>query len=204
MSFAVFFMIGYGLGSIPFGLLLVWVAGGSDLRQIGSGNIGATNVLRSGSKVLAAATLLLDAAKGFSAVWLADCIAPELSYSSDKAMMIAGAGAFIGHCYPVWLRFRGGKGVATMLGVSWAFGWLLGLTFALSWLVTVVVFRISSLGAMVASIATPIAAFFLSYRSWVMLLSALALLLLWRHRDNMRRLIAGSEPRIGAKTSDSQ
>ncbi|WP_338425442.1 glycerol-3-phosphate 1-O-acyltransferase PlsY [Sphingopyxis kveilinensis] len=187
---------GYLLGSIPFGVLLTRAFGAGDLRQIGSGNIGATNVLRTGRKGLAAATLLLDGAKGAAAVLLARHFVPELG---DHAAMIAGAAAMIGHCYPVWLRFRGGKGVATLLGLALALAWPIGLVFAAVWLGTVLLLRISSLGGMLGAVSAPVAAFALGYPIYALGLAGLAVIVLWRHRENIARLRAGTEPRVGAK-----
>src|SRR6478735_4596650 len=144
-------LLGYLIGSIPFGLLLAMAAGKGDIRSIGSGNIGATNVLRTGSKWLAAATLLLDGAKGFVAVWLAWRYLPA-------GAPLAALGAVLGHCFPVWLRFKGGKGVATMLGVCLALAWPIGLAYAAVWLAAMAVTRISSVGGMSAALAAPVAA----------------------------------------------
>ena len=186
---------GYLLGSIPFGVLLTRAFGAGDLRQIGSGNIGATNVLRTGRKGLAAATLLLDGAKGAAAVLLARHFAPEFG---DHAAMIAGAAAMIGHCYPVWLSFRGGKGVATLLGLALALAWPIGLVFAAVWLGTVLLLRISSLGGMFGAVSAPLAALAFGYPVYAIGLAGLAVILLWRHRENIARLRAGTEPRVGA------
>lgn len=186
---------GYLLGSIPFGVLLTRWFGAGDLRQIGSGNIGATNVLRTGRKGLAAATLILDGAKGAVAVLLARHFVPQLG---DHAAMIAGASAMIGHCYPIWLRFRGGKGVATLLGLSLALAWPIGLVFALIWLGSVIIMRISSLGGMLGAISAPIAAALLGHMVFAAGLAGLALIVLRRHRDNIARLRAGTEPRMGS------
>jgi len=188
---------GYLLGSIPFGVLLTRAFGAGDLRQIGSGNIGATNVLRTGRKSLAAATLLLDGAKGAVAVLLARHWPPELG---DHGAMIAGAAAVIGHCYPVWLNFRGGKGVATMLGLALALAWPVGAVFAAVWLGTVLVSRISSLGGMTGAVSAPLAALAFGFPVYAVGLAGLAVLLLWRHRENIARLRAGTEPRVGKKT----
>jgi len=182
--------IGYLFGSIPFGLILARIGGAGDLRSVGSGNIGATNVLRTGRKGLAAATLLLDMGKGAAAVLLARALWP----GSESA---AAAGALIGHCYPVWLRFRGGKGVATLLGVSVALAWPIGLAAALVWLVVFYATRISSLGGMSAALASPIAALALGDLAYAQVLAPLALLVLWLHRENIMRLRAGAEPRVG-------
>ncbi|MGN6595110.1 glycerol-3-phosphate 1-O-acyltransferase PlsY [Sphingopyxis terrae] len=187
---------GYLLGSIPFGVLLTRAFGAGDLRQIGSGNIGATNVLRTGRKELAAATLILDGAKGAVAVLLARLFVPQLG---DHAAMIAGAAAMIGHCYPVWLKFRGGKGVATLLGLALALAWPVGLVFAAVWLGTVLLLRISSLGGMAGAVAAPVAALAFGYPVYAVGLAGLAVIVLWRHRENIARLRAGTEPRVGAK-----
>lgn len=187
---------GYLLGSIPFGVLLTRAFGAGDLRQIGSGNIGATNVLRTGRKGLAAATLILDGAKGAVAVLLARHFVPQLG---DHAAMIAGAAAMIGHCYPVWLKFRGGKGVATLLGLALALAWPVGLAFAAVWLGTVLLLRISSLGGMAGAVAAPVAALAFGYPVYAVGLAGLAVIVLWRHRENIARLRAGTEPRVGAK-----
>ena len=182
--------IGYGLGAIPFGLILARIGGAGDLRAIGAGNIGATNVLRTGRKGLAAATLLLDLAKGAAAV----CLARWLWPGSEGA---AAAGVVIGHCYPVWLRFRGGKGVATLMGVSLALAWPIGLVYALVWLGMLYASRISSLSGMSAAVAAPIAAWALGHGAYAQILAPLALLVVWLHRANIVRLRAGTEPRVG-------
>ena len=187
---------GYLLGSIPFGVILTRAFGAGDLRKVGSGNIGATNVLRTGRKGLAAATLILDGAKGAVAALLAAHFLPQMG---DSAPMLAGAAAFIGHCYPVWLTFRGGKGVATLLGLSFALGWPIGLAFALTWLAAVLATRISSLGGLVGSLAAPITAWAIGAQGFVPGLAALVVLLFWRHRANLARLRAGTEPRIGKR-----
>ena len=183
-------LIGYLLGSIPFGILLTRMAGAGDLRSIGSGNIGATNVLRTGRKGLAAATLLLDLAKGAAAVLLVERLFP-----GDG--MLAAAGALIGHCYPVWLRFRGGKGVATLMGVVLALHWPVGLAYAAVWVGLLATVRISSVAGMAAAIAAPLAAALFGRFDLVLLLLALALIVLWKHGENIERLLAGTEPRIG-------
>ncbi len=183
---------GYLLGSIPFGLLLTRVAGTQDIRSIGSGNIGATNVLRTGRKDLAAATLLLDALKGTAAALLGGLFSPG-------AAIAAALGAFIGHIAPVWLQFRGGKGVATFLGCLFGLYWPAGVLFALIWLIVAKLWRYSSLSALVASLAAPIA-FFVDGRLFEGLaIAAMAALLWWKHRENIRRLLAGTETRIGEK-----
>ena len=184
-------LCGYLLGSIPFGLLLIRMTGGGDLRKTGSGNIGATNVLRSGSKPLAGLTLLLDIGKGYAAVLLGLQI-------SDGLGVLAGLGAFLGHLYPVWLRFKGGKGVATLLGVVAALIPVAGLIFAVTWLGSLAVWRYSSVGGMLAAISVPIAAFVMGEYAMMPMFIGLALLVLWKHRPNIERLIAGEEPKIGA------
>lgn len=186
-------LLGYLFGSVPFGLVLTRLTGAGDLRAIGSGNIGATNVLRTGRKGLAAATLLLDVAKGFLAVWLA----PYLGGDPDMMMHLAALGVFAGHCYPVWLRFRGGKGVATLLGIALAFGWVYLLVFAVIWLGMVILFRFSSLGGISAALALPIAALRQDNALLMFLFAALALLIVWKHRSNIGRLIRREEPRVG-------
>ena len=183
-------LLGYLLGSIPFGVLLTRIAGAGDLRQIGSGNIGATNVLRTGRKGLAAATLLLDAAKGAVAVLLVEWLFPGNA-------ALAAAGAFLGHCYPVWLGFKGGKGVATLMGIVLALYWPLGLVFAVVWLGLLAGLRISSLAGMAAAVSAPVAAALFERFDLVLLLLALALIVLWKHGPNIERLLAGTEPRIG-------
>lgn len=185
-------LLGYLLGSIPFGVILTRAFGAGDLRQIGSGNIGATNVLRTGRKGLAAATLLLDLAKGAAAVLIA-------GWLFHGHQIPAAAAAFIGHCYPVWLKFRGGKGVATMMGIVLALHWPIGLVYALVWLGLLAAIRISAVAGMAAAISAPIAAAVLGAFDLVFLLVALALIVLWKHRENIERLIQGREPRIGAK-----
>lgn len=192
---------GYLLGSIPFGVILTRAFGAGDLRQIGSGNIGATNVLRTGRKGLAAATLILDGAKGAVAVLLARHFVPE---TGDDGAMIAGAAAMIGHCYPVWLKFKGGKGVATLLGLALALAWPIGVIFAAVWLGTVLVARISSLGGMMGAVAAPVAALLMAYQVYAIGLAALAVIVLWRHRENIARLRAGTEPRVGAKKENTE
>ncbi|MBS0269645.1 MAG: glycerol-3-phosphate 1-O-acyltransferase PlsY [Proteobacteria bacterium] len=187
-------VIGYLLGSIPFGLLLTRAAGLGDIRQIGSGNIGATNVLRTGNKGLAAATLLLDAAKGAVAVLVARY------YLGEMPAMLAGLAAFIGHIFPVWLGFRGGKGVATYLGVLTALAWQCALVFAALWLTVAAATRISSLAAIIATIASPVAAWILGDADLAAVVALMSLIILIKHRANIERLIAGEEPRIGSKT----
>jgi len=184
-------LLGYALGSIPFGLLLTRMAGAGDIRAIGSGNIGATNVLRTGRKGLAAATLLLDAGKGVAAV----LIAREFWPGSE---IFAAAGAFLGHCYPVWLRFNGGKGVATFIGVCFGLHWPLGVIFLLVWISVALVPRLSSLGGLCGALSAPLAAWLFGHHAYVPVLGGLFLVTAWRHRANIQRLLAGTEPRIGA------
>lgn len=191
MDWFALLLLGYLLGSIPFGLILTRLWGAGDLRSIGSGSIGATNVLRTGRKGLALATLLLDAAKGLIAVWLATRWFPELAW-------IAALGAALGHCFPVWLGFRGGKGVATNFGVALGLGWQLGLAYALIWIAVLAVTRISSLAGMGTAVAVPFVAWALGETALIPVLAAIALLVLWRHRSNVARLLNGTEPRLGA------
>lgn len=186
-------VIGYLLGSIPSGVLVARALGLGDLRSIGSGSIGATNVLRTGSKGAAALTLLLDAAKGAAAVLLARWLAGE------DAAQLAGLMAFLGHCFPVWLRFRGGKGVATCLGLLLALAWPVALLCAATWLATAVITRMSSLSALVAALSAPLWMLLLGYWHLLALGAVLAVLVFWQHRANIGRLRAGTEPRIGAK-----
>lgn len=185
-------VVGYGLGSIPFGLLLTRAGGGGDIRAVGSGNIGATNVLRTGRKGLAAATLLLDAGKGAAAVLL-------LGLSGENLGLLAGFAAIVGHAIPVWLGFKGGKGVASALGVLLAAAPLVGVLACLTWLVVAAVFRYSSLAALLALAAAPAFMYWLDgpHQTWMAL--ATALLVITRHHANIRRLLKGEEPKIGAK-----
>ena len=185
-------VIGYLLGSIPFGVLLTRASGAGDLRTIGSGNIGATNVLRTGKKGLAAATLLLDMFKGACAVWL-------VARAFPGQEIIAAAAAFVGHCYPVWLGFKGGKGVATLMGIVLALYWPIAVVYALVWLGLLATLRISSVAGMVAAISAPVSAALLDRFDLVMLLMALALIVVWKHAANIERLLAGTEPRLGRK-----
>ena len=186
-------VFGYLLGSIPFGLLLTRAAGLGDVRQIGSGNIGATNVLRTGNKGLAVATLLLDAAKGAGAVLIAGVIWPDL----PQAQGIAAIGAFLGHLYPVWLGFKGGKGVATLIGIVLALHWQSGLVMMGVWLLSFLVTRYSSVGGMMAGLAAPVSALLFGRIDLAILLAGFALLVLWKHRTNIGRLVRGEEPKVG-------
>lgn len=183
-------LLGYLLGSLPFGVILTRLGGAGDLRSIGSGNIGATNVLRTGRKGLAATTLVLDALKGGLAVWLAERLWPGEG-------SLAAATAFLGHCYPVWLRFRGGKGVAVLLGIAAALAWPIGVACALTWLLVFAFTRVSSLAGIAAAITAPVWAAVWGRFDLVPLLIALALIVGWKHRANMERLLAGTEPRVG-------
>ena len=187
---------GYLLGSLPFGLILTRLAGQGDLRKIGSGNIGATNVLRTGNKPLALATLLLDSGKGALAVLLA-----YLIFKEPVLLYYAGGGAFIGHLYPIFLKFKGGKGVATFMGTLLAINWPLGLGCCLTWFFTTIIFRISSLSALVAAIMSPIYAYFIFENSALAIFtSILCIMIFIRHAENIKRLLSGSEPKIGKKS----
>jgi len=187
-------VVGYLLGSIPFGVVITRAMGLGDLRAIGSGNIGATNVLRTGSKGAAAATFLLDGAKGAVAVLLARWLVGE------DAAQVAGFAAFLGHCFPVWLNFRGGKGVATFFGILFALAWPVGLAAGATWIVVAAVFRYSSLAGLTAAGMAPVYAVLLGRGEMVLLGFALALVIYWRHAGNIARLRAGTEPRIGRKS----
>ncbi|UWQ42141.1 glycerol-3-phosphate 1-O-acyltransferase PlsY [Leisingera aquaemixtae] len=186
-------VIGYGLGSVPFGLVVTKAFGLGNLRQIGSGNIGTTNVLRTGSKAAAALTLLLDGGKGAAAVLLARSLAGE------DAAQAAGLMAFLGHCFPVWLGFKGGKGVATFLGLLLALAWPAGIACCLTWLAAAAASRISSMGALVSALSAPVWAFMLGYQAVIALSVLLAAIVFVRHSANIARLRAGTEPRIGQK-----
>jgi glycerol-3-phosphate acyltransferase PlsY len=192
MSEVIAALLGYLLGSIPFGLLLTKLAGLGDIRSIGSGNIGATNVLRTGRKDLALATLLLDGGKGAAAVLIARLFSEDLT-------VIAGGAAILGHLFPVWLKFKGGKGVATTLGTLIAANWMVGIGACLVWLIMAVLFRYSSLSALIAVAAAPFIALWLGTVPQA-LLAAFAAVLVWiRHHENIRRLLKGEEPKIGRK-----
>ncbi|MXU66796.1 glycerol-3-phosphate 1-O-acyltransferase PlsY [Rhodobacteraceae bacterium KN286] len=188
------FLLAYLLGSVPFGLVITRLLGLGDIRQIGSGNIGATNVLRTGNKPAALATLLLDSGKGAIAVLIARALYGE---PYDQ---LAGLGAFLGHLFPVWLGFRGGKGVATYLGTMLALCWPAGLAACATWAVMAALFRISSLSALVAAAAAPVYLYLFGLPQAVWLGIVLAVLVWVRHAPNIRRLLAGTEPRIGAKS----
>lgn len=187
-------LLGYGLGSIPFGMVLARVMGLGNLREIGSGNIGATNVLRTGNKKAATLTVLLDGAKGAVVILLARALG-----AGEDAVQLAALAAYLGHCYPVWIGFRGGKGVATFLGIWLALAWPVGLACCATWAVAAGIWRISSMAALVAAASST---------AWIMVFGAgptivlgaiLTILVFWRHRTNITRLRAGNEPRIGAK-----
>ncbi len=187
---------GYLLGSIPFGMIATRLGGAGDIRKIGSGNIGATNVLRSGRKDLAAITLLGDAGKGVVAVLLARW----LTHDNAAAVALAGGAAFVGHLFPVWLKFNGGKGVATFYGVLFAAMWPVGLLAAVTWLAMAALFRISSLAALTAAALAPLFVFATDQPyPMVLLAAAMAVLIYIRHHQNIGRLLKGEEPRIGAK-----
>jgi len=192
INFLVAALVGYLLGSIPFGLVLTRAAGLGDIRKIGSGNIGATNVLRTGNRKLAALTLVLDAGKAALAVVLARY------FFGETAAMLAGFLAFIGHIFPVWLRFNGGKGVAAMIGALLALSWPVGLIFCAIWLFMALLVRYSSLAALAAAAAAPVFAYIFSGGEMSFTVLGLTLLLFLRHRENIQRLMAGNEPKIGA------
>ena len=184
-------LIGYALGSVPFGMIVARVMGLGNLRKIGSGNIGATNVLRTGNKAAAAATLLFDGGKGAAAVLLAR------AFAGEDAVQLAALFAFIGHCFPIWLGFKGGKGVATFLGLWLALAWPVGVACCLTWLVAVAITRISSMGALAAAASSTIWAVLLGHGETFILGVILTLLVYWRHSANISRIKAGTEPKIG-------
>jgi glycerol-3-phosphate acyltransferase PlsY len=186
-------LLGYALGAIPFGLILTRLAGLGDVRDIGSGNIGATNVLRTGHKGLAAATLLLDAAKGAAAVLLVRYVID----GAEQLEPLAAFGALIGHLYPVWLRFRGGKGVATFLGIAAALAWQVALVAAAIWIAALLLTRYSSVAGMSAGLLTPLAAAALGRFDLALMFLGFGLLIFWKHRGNLERLLSGTEPRVG-------
>ncbi len=183
-----FLLLGYICGSIPFGLILTRLAGLGDIRNVGSGNIGATNVLRTGNKSIAALTLLFDALKGFVPVFIAQ--------HSSELMIVAAVGALAGHLFPVWLKFNGGKGVATLIGITFGFGYVLGLAFAAVWFVVAFLSRYSSLAALLASAVSPFAALLFGYPVFVLPLGAFAAIVWYKHKENILRLIKGTESKI--------
>ncbi len=193
-------LLGYALGSIPFGLILTRLAGAGDLRSVGSGNIGATNVLRTGHKGLAAATLILDMAKGTAALILANWLFPG-------NVATPALGALIGHLYPVWLKFKGGKGVATFFGLIVGFcilgelGWIAAFAYAGIWIGLLALLRYSSVAGMSAALFAPVAAALLGRFDLALLFLGFGLLVFWKHRTNLERLLAGTEPRIGSSTA---
>jgi len=197
MTLALAFALGYLLGTIPFGVVLTRAAGGPDLRAVGSGNIGATNVLRTGSKALAAATLLGDMLKGTAAVLLA------AHFFGREAALAAGLGAVLGHVFPLWLKFKGGKGVATYIGVLIGLAWIAAAIFGAIWLAVACISRYSSLAALIASALTPVTLWLMNRPDAAVLYAALTALLWFMHRANIARLLQGSEPKIGAKAAPS-
>lgn len=186
--------LGYLLGSIPFGMVISRVMGLGDLRQIGSGNIGATNVLRTGNKGAALGTLLLDGGKGAVAVLLARAMAGE------DAAQLAGLMAFVGHCFPVWLKFKGGKGVATFLGIMLALSLPVGLVVCATWLFGAAITRMSSVGALTAAMSCTVWSLFMARLDMLVLATLLTALVYWRHKENLERVKAGTEPKIGQKS----
>ena len=189
--------LGYVLGSIPFGLLFSYAAGAGDVRKIGSGNIGATNVLRTGNRWAAASTLICDAGKGIVAVVIAR------RFLGNDAALFAAAAALIGHIFPVWLNFKGGKGMATFLGVMIALSWLAGAGAAITWIAAAAIWRISSLSALIAAALTPLYLLMLHQFDIALLAAGLAIVIFVMHRANIERLVAGTEPRIGASSAHS-
>jgi acyl phosphate:glycerol-3-phosphate acyltransferase len=185
---------GYAFGSIPFGLILTYFSGAGDIRTIGSGNIGATNVLRTGKKGLAALTLILDILKGFLAVVLVRGVTATLDPAG--AAVLAAAGAFFGHLYPIWLRFAGGKGVATYAGIIFGLFWQGGLIYAAVWIGGLLLSRISSVGGLAAAASAPIAAVIFQRYDILSLFIACSLIVFWKHRENIERLMKGQEPKI--------
>jgi glycerol-3-phosphate acyltransferase PlsY len=188
-------LIGYGFGSIPFGMVIARVMNLGNLREIGSGNIGATNVLRTGNKKAAALTLIFDAAKGAIVLLLAR------HFTGEDAAQLAAFMAMLGHCFPVWLKFNGGKGVATFLGIMLAYAPIIGAACCLAWLIGAFVSRISSVGALVSASASTFLMFFLDAGNAIVMGACLTLLIFYRHRENIKRIRAGTEPKIGKKKS---
>ncbi|MFN4011373.1 MAG: glycerol-3-phosphate 1-O-acyltransferase PlsY [Pannonibacter sp.] len=196
--YAAVLAFGYLLGSIPFGLIITRMAGLGDIRKIGSGNIGTTNVLRTGKKSLAAATLLGDALKGTVAVLLVS------HFYGQEMAMVAGFGAFLGHLFPVWLKFKGGKGVATYLGILLGLSWPVGIAFALIWIAVAYLSRYSSLSALTASLASPVLLVLLDQWQLAELFGVLTLMLWAKHHENIGRLLKGQESKIGAKSKPAE
>jgi acyl phosphate:glycerol-3-phosphate acyltransferase len=192
-NLAIVLLFGYLLGSIPFGLVLTKMAGLGDLRSIGSGNIGATNVLRTGNKKLAAATLLLDALKATAAALIAHAV------FGHSAALFGGFAAFIGHLFPIWLGFKGGKGVATYIGTLLGVAPLMVLVFAIAWLSVAFITRYSSLSALVATLVIPVALWILGVEEAALVTAVMTIITYWRHKQNIERLIAGTESKIGKK-----
>jgi glycerol-3-phosphate acyltransferase PlsY len=192
MNYLLAALFGYLLGSIPFGLLITRAAGLGDVRKIGSGNIGATNVLRTGNKGLAALTLLLDGLKGTVAVLIAGL------YGADLAI-IAGFFAFIGHLFPIWLGFKGGKGVATYIGVLAGLMWKVALVFAAVWIAVALLLRYSSLAALIAAVIVPLTLLIMGYQDFAVVFAVMSVIVFIKHRANISRLMAGTESRIGSK-----
>jgi len=197
-SLLIAFALGYLLGSIPFGLILTRLSGGGDIRKVGSGSIGATNVLRTGNYWAAGGTLLFDAAKGVAAVLIARALFGEL------ATLVAGLAAFLGHLFPVWLKFKGGKGIAVALGIMLALYWPAGLAMLATWLAVLAVTRISSLSALVTAVVAPLYLFLLVSATYAVFGAILAVLVFIAHRANIGRLLNGTEPRVGAKASAAE
>ncbi len=193
MDYMSLLLFGYVLGSIPFGLLLCRACGYGDIRKIGSGNIGATNVLRTGNKLLAFLTLLFDAGKGALAVFL------SLKFLGAELPILTGLGAILGHCFPIWLKFKGGKGVSTTLGTLLAAVPVAGLAAIAAWLISAFAFRISSLAALIAMVVAPVTTFFIYGGLSAGITAFISLLVFIRHCENIKRLIKGTEPKIGAK-----
>lgn len=188
---------GYLFGSIPFGLIFTRMAGLGDIRDIGSGNIGATNALRTGNKAVALGTLIFDALKGGIALYLAG------EWAGPDCAVLAALGAMLGHCYPVWLKFKGGKGVSTFLGILFFSSWPVAIATSLTWLAVAAIFRISSLSALIAALMTPLYFYFYQDFQWMEASIVLVAIVYIRHRENIARLIKGEEPKIGASKSDS-
>jgi acyl phosphate:glycerol-3-phosphate acyltransferase len=191
MQEIIFATMGYLLGSIPFGLVLTRLAGFGDIRAIGSGNIGATNVLRTGNKLLAIATLALDGGKGAAAVFITQSITGDM-----RLAIISGGAAFLGHLFPVWLKFKGGKGVATFIGTILALAWPVAISIIGTWLLTVALFRMSSLGALISAGLAPLFAYIISGAGLAVATALMAALIFYRHSDNIKRIISGTEPKI--------